>query len=133
MKNILIIDRQLPSLNDYIHKLNNHYQTGAKFKRETEDDIIRYIWLSRVAGTLCKVTEYPVEINIEWHEKDEKRDVDNIKSAVKFILDAMQSAQIIENDGRKFITQIHDTIVNDKKTFVVVEITTAKTENGEIK
>ena len=133
MKNILIINRQLPSLNDYIHKLNNHYHTGAKFKHEIEDDIIRYIWLSRSAKKLRKVTEYPVEINIEWHEKDEKRDVDNIKSAAKFILDAMQKVQIIENDGRKFITQIHDTIVNDKKTFVVVEITTAKKENGETK
>lgn len=133
MKYVLTIDRQLPSLNEYIHKLNSHYQIGAKFKREVENDIIGYIWLAKAKGELRKITEYPVELNIEWHEKDKKRDVDNIKSATKFILDAMQSAGIIENDGRKFISQIHDTIVNDKKTFVVIEITTLKKENGETK
>lgn len=124
--NYFIIDTQLPSLNDYIHKMNNHHQTGAKFKRDVEEEISGYILLAKAQRTLTPVTEYPVELNIEWHEKGEKRDVDNIKSAAKFILDAMKNSGIIKDDGRRYVSQIYDVIVNDKKTFVKVKITNQK-------
>ena len=63
-----------------------------------------------------------MKINIEWHEKDYKRDVDNIKSAAKFILDTMVKTKIIKDDGRKYVSQVYDLVVDDTKTKVVVEI-----------
>jgi Holliday junction resolvase RusA-like endonuclease len=64
--------------------------------------------------------EKPCEIFIEWHEKTKRRDCDNIQSAQKFILDALQHCKIIENDSRKYIKQIHHTVIDDKRDFVTV-------------
>ena len=120
--NYFIIENKLPSLNEYTNACRRNAYVGAKFKKETEEEIIGYIMWARAMKTLKKVKEYPVELDIEWHEKTKKRDVDNIRSAVKFILDAMVTASVIENDNRKFVSQIKDTIVNDKKDYVKVTI-----------
>ena len=89
MKNFFVIDQQLPSLNEYVNKCRTHSIKGAQFKEEVEQQIWLYILRALSTKTLRRVNNYPVEINIEWHEKDYKRDVDNIKSAAKFILDTM--------------------------------------------
>jgi Holliday junction resolvase RusA-like endonuclease len=71
---------------------------------------------------VCGTVEKPCEIFIEWHEKTKRRDVDNIQSAQKFILDALQQHNIIKNDSRKYVKQIHHTVIDDKRDFVIVRI-----------
>lgn len=122
MKNFFVIDQQLPSLNEYVNECRAHSIKGAKFKEEVEQQIWLYILRALSTKTLKRVSNYPVEINIEWHEKDYKRDVDNIKSAAKFILDTMVKTKIIKDDGRKYVSQVYDLVVDDTKTKVVVEI-----------
>ena len=122
MKNFFVIDQQLPSLNEYVNKCRTHSIKGAQFKEEVEQQIWLYILRALSTKTLKRVNNYPVEINIEWHEKDYKRDVDNIKSAAKFILDTMVKTKIIKDDGRKYVSQVYDLVVDDTKTKVVVEI-----------
>ena len=46
---------------------------------------------------------------------------------MKFILDALVKQEIITDDGRKYVTQIRDTIVDDKETFVKIILR----ENGD--
>lgn len=121
-RNYFIIDAQLPSLNQYANACRSHAQEGGKYKKGYEELILWAILQAKQNGTLTKVKEYPVQIKITWHEKDKRRDVDNIKSAAKFILDAMTKSGLIKDDGRRFVSQIYDQIVDDKKTFVVVEI-----------
>lgn len=121
-ENYFVINTQLPSLNDYQNVCRYNRFAAAKFKKEYEEAIEWAILKGKNSGTLQHITAYPVELDIEWHEKDRRRDVDNIKSAAKFILDGMTKVGLIKDDSRKYIAQIHDTIVDDKKTFVIVRI-----------
>ena len=119
--NFLIIDAKLPTLNEYTVACRSHWSRGAEFKKSVESLIGWSIKKSKINGDLQAV-EKPVEVFIEWHEATKKRDVDNIQSAQKFILDALQHFKIIKNDSRKYIKQIHHKVVDDKKDFVIVEL-----------
>lgn len=117
--NELVINAQLPSLNQYQNACRSHWSRGAEFKKSIEELIGWSIKQALTKQTLRKV-EKPCEIFIEWHEKTKRRDVDNIQSAQKFILDALQHHNIIKNDSRKYIKQIHHTIIDDERDFVIV-------------
>lgn len=119
--NELIIDEQLPSLNQYQNACRSHWSKGAEFKKDIEELIGDFIRIALLQKRLRRV-EKPCEIFIEWHEKTKRRDCDNIQSAQKFILDALQHCNIIKNDSRKYIKQIHHTIIDDKRDFVIVRI-----------
>lgn len=99
------VNQKLPSLNDYIHALNINRYKGNALKRDTQDAIIAAI---RLAGEK-PVEQYPVYISFVWHEKSRRRDLDNIASAKKFILDALQEASILSGDGQKQIKGFSDT------------------------
>ena len=117
--NEFIIEAQLPSLNQYQNACRSHWSKGADFKKDIEELIGWFIKSALTKRTLKKV-EKPCEIFIEWHEATKRRDVDNIQSAQKFILDALQHCKVIKNDSRKYIKQIHHTIIDDKRDFVIV-------------
>lgn len=119
MDNVLIIETQLPSLNEYQYACRTHWSKGQKFKAEAEETIGWYIHLSKAQKRL-RAVKNPCEIHIEWHEGTRKRDVDNIQSAQKFILDALQQYKILINDSRKYVKQIHHNIIDDTRTFVIV-------------
>ena len=117
--NELLIDTQLPSLNEYVLKCRSHWSKGAEFKKQVENTIGWYIKFSRMKGKL-KPVKNQCEIYIEWHEATRRRDVDNIQSAQKFILDALQRFDILKDDSRKYVSQIHHTVIDDEKDFVIV-------------
>ena len=117
--NELVINAQLPSLNQYQNACRSHWSKGADFKKDIEELIGWHIKSALTKQTLRKVNG-PCEIFIEWHEKTKRRDVDNIQSAQKFILDALQHHRIIKNDSRKYIKQIHHTVIDDERDFVIV-------------
>lgn len=119
--NEFIISGRLPSLNDYTRACRSHWSKGAHMKRRVEEDIGWYILAARGAHKLHPVYG-PVTLAIEWHESDRRRDLDNIVSAKKFILDAMQKMGIIPNDDREHVRAISEEIVDDDKDFVVVRI-----------
>lgn len=119
--NSFVINRKLPSLNEWWYSLASNKYMGAKFKREVEEDIGWYIKRALASGTLHKV-EKPVVINFEYHEKTKRRDADNIASAKKFILDALVKQGILEDDSRKYVKGFYDKIVDDTENYVVVEL-----------
>ena len=118
------IETRLPSLNEYIDANRRNRQIGARMKREVEDVIGYYIMAARRRGTIRPIDE-PVSIHIEWHEKTKRRDVDNIQSSQKFILDALQKSGIIANDNRKHVQQVYHKIIDDTEDFVEVRVSTA--------
>ena len=120
-KNYFVIYSKLPSLNDYTNKCRSNKYEGAKLKAEVEYNIGWYIIQALNKGTL-RPTKKPVRIEFIWHEKTIKRDPDNIASAKKFILDAMQKQGVIVNDNRKYIKGFTDEIVDDKEDYVEVII-----------
>lgn len=112
--NSFVIKARLPSLNDYINSCRAHWSHGARLKADTEEMIRWSIKAARAAG-MCKPVKKPCRIEFIWFEHGARRDLDNVYSAKKYILDAMQAAGIIENDDRKHVVGLSDDIRDAKK------------------
>lgn len=112
--NTFTIPARLPSLNDYINACRTHWSKGARLKAETEETILWSIKAARAKGQ-CKPVNGPCRIEFVWNEHGMHRDLDNIYSAKKYILDAMQTAGIIENDDRKHVVGLSDFIREAEK------------------
>lgn len=104
------IQRQLPSLNDYINACRKNRYVGARFKRNVENEIGVYIIKAKMSGQLPPFDTTPCIVDIIWYEKNFKRDVDNIQSGAKYILDALQRFGILKNDSQKCVLQIYHKI-----------------------
>lgn len=105
----LKIPMRLPSLNEYTAKCRiqrGTWNAGNHMKRKTQDDLFVY---------LLKLPQFkkPIRIHFLWHEKNRKRDLDNVSFAKKFILDAMQECGRLPNDNSKYILGFADEAVYD--------------------
>lgn len=118
MKHKFEIHRRLPSLNDYIHKINHNRYAGNKFKQDIQDDICWAI-ITQLKGLKIKK---PVILHITWIEANRRRDVDNVYSAVKYIQDALVKMQVIKNDNSKWIVDVKHQIQYAKQSKVIVEL-----------
>lgn len=109
----------LPNLNDYITaERTNRYQAAA-MKKQCESIVIH------AARSLGKwQAEKPVYMIYHWYEPNCRRDLDNISSfGRKVIQDALVKARVLRNDGWKEIVGFEDRFYMDsKKPRVVVEI-----------
>lgn len=115
------VHAKLPSLNDVIRKNRENMFCGNSYKKETEKIISRYIQRALTTGELKPVSE-PCTIRIDWYEKTKRRDVDNIQSSQKFILDALVSNGVLPDDNRKHVVQIYHTIHDSIENKVSVTI-----------
>ena len=122
--NRLIIRYRLPSLNDVIDENRRDKHEGNRLKREVQDIIGQYIRVSRSKKLLAPVTTEGNVVFIEWHEANRKRDVDNVQSSVKFILDALVVHKILPNDTRRWVEQVHHKVVDSDESGAVVYIMT---------
>lgn len=119
--NYFIIDDKMPSLNEYINACRRNPFSGASFKKKVEKDIGKAIEIYLDKGLLTP-TEEPVKVSFTWVERTMKRDADNIASAKKYILDAMQTYNVIPNDNRKYVKGFSDEIIDGNENYVIVEI-----------
>lgn len=118
------IRRKLPSLNVTIGKNRTNKYLGAKFKAEIEEAIGWDIKQALTQKILKPITE-PCDILIDFYESTMRRDVDNIQSAQKFILDSMVKNGILKNDNRRWVKQIYHTIHDDSEDWIAVTIRSA--------
>lgn len=113
------IDAQLPSLNNYIEACRRNAYSGGSFKRQTDKLCATYIRIARL-----QPIKNPVTIEFEWHEKTQRRDLDNVSGyGHKTILDALVNCGILKDDSPKYVCGLSDSFVRDRKNFVVVTIT----------
>lgn len=117
-----VILEKLPSLNEVINKNRANKHAGNKYKQDLEARICMYIQDDVRKRNLSPMGESPCVIRITWHERTKRRDVDNIQSAQKFILDALQKSGIILNDSRKYVHQVYHEVVDSSFYGVFVEI-----------
>lgn len=122
MANYFDIPIKLPSFNEFRAETARNLYKGGKMKSEIEDSIIYCIMLAKNKGTLKPIKTYPIQLKCTWREKTSRMDIDNRRASVKFILDAMQKAQIIPNDNRKFVCGIFDEFIKSDNDGVTVEI-----------
>lgn len=109
-QNYLYIGQQLPSLNDYVAKNRTNPHVGAEFKRSIENSI--QMWVAACVGSgHLKPIHTPCDVVIDFYEKTKRRDVDNIQSATKFILDALVKAEILPNDNQRWVRQVYHRVL----------------------
>lgn len=120
MTQSFFIGTLLPNLNDIID--------AAKVRRGAWS---KYNEMKTCYGALCKADIKAakltpmkrVHITFLWHEKDKRRDKDNIAAGQKFVLDALVERQILQNDGWGEIAEIrHAWVVAPKRPGVLVTL-----------
>lgn len=115
---------QLPSLNDVTRANRTHWAVGAKQKAEAESRIGWYIREAKL-----KPVSGPCHVQIAWHEPNRRRDIDNVTSAVKFVLDALVKQGILPDDSQAYVSTITHLICIDYDK-PRVEVTLAPVEEG---
>lgn len=105
-----IIPGRLDGLNDYT-KANRANAYGGNSVKQRNEKIVKSAILQ---AKLNRVNKYPVRLNINWYEKNARRDVDNIMFGQKFILDALVKSDILENDSQKYVKGINHEVSVDK-------------------
>lgn len=120
--NQFTIPHRLPGLNDFIAELNRRsgrYNPANDMKRDTQNMIRMYAFQAMNTGNLRKIQK-PCEVFITWQEENKRRDVDNVESAVKFILDALIGI-VIAGDSPRYVRQIYHTVTYGDYSCVTVE------------
>jgi Holliday junction resolvase RusA-like endonuclease len=107
----LVIDGQLPNLNEYTRACRGNKFLGAKMKKNAEE------WITLFIKQQLKDIHFEgtVELAFRWYEPNKKRDLDNICFAKKFILDALVCNSIIVADGWKGVIGFTDHFFVDKE------------------
>lgn len=110
MKQFFLIQGRLPGLNEYT-KMNRANRFAAnKLKQDTEDMIM---WEAKAQH--IQPFSSLVHLSYGWYEMNERRDLDNIAFAQKFVQDALVKAGILPGDGWKWIQGFDHKFFVDKK------------------
>ncbi len=107
---IIIIQGELTDLNTYMKSERGNRFAGAKIKKEETE---RVAWEVK-SQHLEPITEYPIKIHYRWYSKDQRKDLDNIAFAKKFVNDGLVMSGILKNDSQRFITGFTDEFYVDK-------------------
>ncbi len=107
----LTIDREMCDLNTFIKALNAHYHAGNNIKQQETD----YVYLMALKQKIKPITQYPVVVNFEWYCANERKDIDNVAFAKKFILDGLVRAGVLVNDSRRYVIGFTDRFLIDKE------------------
>lgn len=108
---LLIIPGRIDGLNDYINAERTNRHKGAKMKLDNENIVAfaikQCLWGVRI--------EKPVSMEYTWYEKDRRRDLDNISSfGRKVIQDALVYCGVLKDDGWKYVVGFSDRFEVDK-------------------
>ena len=116
---------RFPGLNEYTDANRIHWTKGRRMKMDAEEAVIWAIREAKAHGRIGKAVP-PYWILFEWHEASHKRDYDNVASAKKFVLDAMQKTGIIERDSQRYLVGFHDTFESDSMDGLIVTVYSQK-------
>lgn len=109
---LLIIHGRLNNLNDYIKALDTSRYKGSALKSANESKALQEIYSQ--FGRL-RITK-PVRMHYTWYEKDKRRDLDNVSSfGRKVIQDALVKSKVLQNDGWNEIKGFSDEFYVDSK------------------
>ena len=110
-----VIKGRLDGLNEYINAWRANRYKGAEMKKKNERLIMAYILQAVNFGEIYEIKKYPVQLNITWYEPNDRKDIDNITFATKFIQDSLVRTGILEDDSRKYINQVNHSVFTDKE------------------
>ena len=118
-----IIPGELPALNDALADAKNAAAGyGVKFSKKKNDADLKVTMVCREAFRGLKIYSR-FSVLCVWHCKDKRKDPDNISHGIKYILDGMQKAGVIENDGwNQVSTILHQFTIAEASPYVEVYI-----------
>lgn len=102
----------LPSLNEIIAACKGYNGRGFAYSKMKEE------WTGLVVTCIQEAQLQPMNscrVVCEWREKSKRRDLDNVRVGVKFILDGLVKAGILPNDTQQYVWQISDSLTLDKE------------------
>lgn len=103
---------RLDGQNDYIRACRTNQYKGAKMKSDNEAKVMQAIY--EQLGRLR--IQKPVVMRYTWYEKNTRRDMDNISSfGRKVIQDALVKTKVLQNDGWSNIKGFLDRFFVDKE------------------
>lgn len=106
----LIIKGRMAGMNEVVEANRVNWAKGAKLKND-ETLIVALTAKAQLRGV--KIIK-PVLVDISWFEQNSKRDIDNIASGVKFILDGLVQAGVLKNDSQKYVVGLVNKFYVDK-------------------
>lgn len=104
-----VVYGELPALNEIIAAAKSHYGNYSKLKHKNTDRVI----LAAKQQHIPQMDK--INITIAWYCKNKRKDKDNVSAGQKFILDGLQKAGIIANDGWSNIGDIRHKFDVDKQ------------------
>lgn len=112
MEYLLVIPGRLDNLNDYISAERTNRYKGAQMKSRSEAIVI-----SAIKHCMSGVRiESPVYMEYTWYERNKRRDLDNISSfGRKVIQDSLVHTHVLKNDGWREIVGFSDDFRVDSK------------------
>ena len=106
------INGRLPNLNDFIRQNNKNRYAGAELKARSQKIAEIAIWECMRGIKINK----PVSIVYRWYEKNKRRDLDNVSSfGRKVIQDALVSTGVLVDDGWDYIRSFSDEFYIDSR------------------
>lgn len=106
MKVSFEIPGKLPTMNEIIAKSKQHYGSYSKMKKISTQLVIDSAKGLPVIGK--------ADFVITWYCKNKRIDPDNLAAGVKFLLDGLVDAGIMENDGWANVNSITHSFRIDK-------------------
>lgn len=107
----IVIPGELTDLNKYISAINSNRHKGNASK-QADTGLVMYRFLEAKAAGFRIQT--PIKVKFTWYCKNKRKDPDNVAFAKKAILDGMQKAGVIPNDGWNEIKGFTDVFEIDK-------------------
>ncbi len=112
----LTIPGTLPGLNEIVAVSKLHPKAYSREKRHYTDMI----------ATLAHGMERTwqrVSVQCHWYSQDKRRDPDNIAAGVKYILDGLVTAGVLQGDGWRYVASVsHQFDVDKKRPRVEVQL-----------
>lgn len=106
-----VIKGTLESWNQIISASKSHWSKYATYKHKQTFNVALII----KSHKLKPVKKYPIKLKFVWFAKDRRTDPDNLSSGGrKILMDSLKVAQIIKDDGFKYISGFTDEFYVDK-------------------
>lgn len=101
-----VIFGELPDMNQIIKASKSHHMAYSTMKKNNTE---------LVAWSAAKLPQIEfADIEVHWYCKNKRKDKDNIRAGLKFILDGLVQANVLKNDGWKQVGNISDEFYVDK-------------------
>ena len=112
------LDFPLPTLNEMIRTARGNKFAAAAQKKKYTDLVAMEIMVQTVRPHFEAIS-----LDITWIETKKKRDPDNCFMGVKYLLDGIVAAGIIDDDDRDHVASITNRIAISDSRGVVVKVT----------